>query len=67
MTGYSAFPKAPVLLEPQHQIVSCHIQDSHWVEVLSLCRDAVSIFYNNKGRLKSSNDGIISAIDDFLD
>ena len=28
--GYSAFPKAPVLLEPHHQIVQCHIQDTHW-------------------------------------
>ena len=28
MKGYSAFPKAPALLEPHHQIVSCHIQDT---------------------------------------
>ena len=26
MKGCSAFPKAPVLLEPHHQIVKCHIQ-----------------------------------------
>ena len=26
--GYSAFPKVPALLEPQHQIVLCHIQDT---------------------------------------
>ena len=25
---YSAFPKAPALLKPDHQIVSCHIQDT---------------------------------------
>ena len=28
--GYSAFPKAPVLLEPHHLIVSYHIQDTRW-------------------------------------
>ncbi len=26
---YSAFLKAPALLEPHHQIVQCHIQDAH--------------------------------------
>ena len=30
MKGYSAFPKAPVLLEPHHQIAYCHIQDTCW-------------------------------------
>ena len=25
---YAAFPKAPVLLKPHHQIVGCHIQDT---------------------------------------
>ena len=30
MKGYSAFPKAPALLEPHHQIVLCHIQDTCW-------------------------------------
>ena len=29
MKGYSTFPKAPALLEPQHQIVLCHIQDTY--------------------------------------
>ena len=29
--GYSAFPKAPALLETHHQIVYCHIQDTRWV------------------------------------
>ena len=28
MKGYSAFPKAPALLEPDHQIVWCHMQDT---------------------------------------
>ena len=28
MKGYSKFPKAPALLEPHHQIVLCHIQDT---------------------------------------
>ena len=31
MKGYSAFPKARVLSEPHHQIVSCHIQDTQYV------------------------------------
>ena len=26
---YSTFPKAPALLEPYHQIVLCHSQNSH--------------------------------------
>ena len=26
--GYSAFPKAPALLEPPHEIFQCHIQDT---------------------------------------
>ena len=30
MKGCSAFPKAPGLLEPNHQNVYCHIQDTHW-------------------------------------
>ena len=30
MKGYSTFPKAPALLEPPHQTVYCHIQDSRW-------------------------------------
>ena len=28
--GYSTFPKAPALLEPHHQIIYCHIQDTRW-------------------------------------
>ena len=44
MKGYSAFPKAPTLLESHHLIVSCHIQDTRSVGVgvvLPLCREAV--------------------------
>ena len=47
MKEYSAFPKAPALLEPYHQIVSCHIQDTHWWGLLPLYRCAVSVFYSH--------------------
>ena len=30
MKRYSAFPKAPALLEPHYQIVKCYIQDTRW-------------------------------------
>ena len=33
MKGYSAFLKAPALLETPRQIVQCHIQDTHWYGV----------------------------------
>ena len=46
MKGYSAFPKAAASLEPHHQIVQCHIQDTHGVGVLPLCRGAVGVFYS---------------------
>ena len=46
MKGYSAFPKAPALLEPHHQIVYCHIQDTRLGGVLPLCREAVGVFYS---------------------
>ena len=29
MKGCSAFPKAPASLESHHQIIWCHIQDTH--------------------------------------
>ena len=38
MKGYSAFPKAPALLEPYHQIVYCHIQDTPWGGLTPLWR-----------------------------
>ena len=30
MKQYSAFPKAPALLEPHHYIVYCNIHDTCW-------------------------------------
>ena len=36
--GYSTFPKAPALLKPHHQIVSCHKQDSLWESLTLLLR-----------------------------
>ena len=30
MKGYSTFPKAPILLEPHHEIAQYHLQDTHW-------------------------------------
>ena len=38
MKGYSAFPKAPALLKPHHQIVECYIQDSRWGSLTPLQR-----------------------------
>ena len=45
MKRYSAFPQALASLEPHHQIVQCHIQDTHWGWVLPLCKGAVCVFY----------------------
>ena len=42
MKRYSAFPIAPALLEPYHQIDLCHIQDTRW-GVLPLYRGAVVV------------------------
>ena len=44
MKEYSAFPKAPILLESHHQIVWCHIQDTDYEGVLLLCRDAICLY-----------------------
>ena len=41
MKSGSVFPKPPAFLKPHHQIVLCHIQDTHWGGVLPLCRGAV--------------------------
>ena len=46
MKEYSVFPKAPTLVQPHHQIVLCHSQDTRWVEVLPLCREAVGVLYS---------------------
>ena len=40
---YSAFPKAPVLLKPHHQIVLCHNQDTRWGSLTPLQRYSRSI------------------------
>ena len=53
MKEYSMFPKALALLELQHQIVSCHIQDTRW-EYLPLCKDAVGVFYSPSRLSKQS-------------
>ena len=45
MKGCSAFPKTPVSVEPRHQIVSCHIEDTRWVGFLPFFREAVDVFY----------------------
>ena len=47
MKRYFASPEAPALLEPHHQIVSCHIQDIRWRKILPLCRGAVGVFYSH--------------------
>ena len=46
MKEYSAFPKAPALLESHHQIVSCHSKDI-LCRVLPLGRQAAGVFYCN--------------------
>ena len=46
MKTNSTFPKDLELLELHHKIVSYHIQDTHWEEVLPLCRDAIGVFYS---------------------
>ena len=45
MKGYSAFLKAPALLEPDYEIISCHTQYTHLRGVLPLCRKTVGVFY----------------------
>ena len=50
---HSAFPKSPLLLEPHHQIVYCHIQNTRRGWVLPLCKDAVGVFYSTS-RLSNS-------------
>ena len=44
--GYSAFPKASILLKPHHQIVLCHKQDTLLQGILAHCREAVGVFYS---------------------
>ena len=61
LKGYSTFPKAPEVLEPHHQIVLCHIQDTRWWGVLPLCRGAVGIFYSPSWLGNNSLESEISA------
>ena len=42
--GYSAFPKAPVLLETHHQ--KCDIQYTRLGKSYPLCRGDISVFYS---------------------
>ena len=39
------------------QMVLCHIQDTHWMEVLPLCRDAVCVLYSPT---QLGSDGFVS-------
>ena len=50
--GHSAFPKAPVLMEPHHQISYYYIEDNRWGRVLPTSRRAVGVFYNPSRRGK---------------
>ena len=44
MKGYSAFPKAPALLEPHDQIVQCYIQDTNSADVQSMYFTAPAVW-----------------------
>ena len=44
--GVLRIPKSPTLLEPHHQIVLCHKQDTRWGGFLPLYRGAVGVFYS---------------------
>ena len=47
MKGYSAFPKAPALLEPHHQHCwNLTLRTLVGGGVLPLCRETVGVFYN---------------------
>ena len=39
--GYSTFPKAPALLEPRHQIVYFHIQETRWGRLRQRCNRCI--------------------------
>ena len=43
MKTYFAFTKARALPEPHHQIVLCHIQDTHCMGILPLFSEAISV------------------------
>ena len=42
MKGFSTFPKA---IESYHQMVECHVQDTHLVGLLLIYRHTVGVFY----------------------
>ena len=47
MKGCSAFPKAPTLVEPRHQIVSCHnrtLVGEVWFGLVSLFNGISTLF-----------------------
>ena len=44
MKGWSAFPKAPALLELHHQIVYCHILDTIWGQVSDFSAEKQSVY-----------------------
>ncbi len=44
MKGYSIFLKGPSLLEPPHQIVWYHIQDTRWAGVLPTPAEMQSVY-----------------------
>ena len=46
MKGYSAFPKAPALLEPHHLDCLVSYAGHSLGGVLPLCREAVGVFYS---------------------
>ena len=46
MKEYSAYLKAPALLEPHHRIILCHIQDTCLGWGLTLCRGAIGVFFS---------------------
>ena len=62
MKGYSAFPKAPALLEPHHQIVYCHIHifvaASHQtrLDTRSKARRPIKVGIKGRGRSGRSRD-----------
>ena len=48
MKGYSTLPNVLALLECHNEIVLYHIQDTRWVGILSLFRDAVGLPPSNQ-------------------
>ena len=56
--SYSTFSIALALLEPYHQMLSSHIQDTRLGGVVDLCKDVVGVFYSpNRLYWKNCNIG----------